>query len=308
MYPPHTFSGNPLNREDVNRRDATWLEAMEHHEDTRFLIMPGMQVPMTSGNDGRIAWFLRTALDSVLLNREDPPIFLGTENGVAHFAMEVATTAAEQLPMKGIRLEESRAAGMALNAQEAGIVAQARSQIEWHRRSRYCGACGGQTRLERGGHSRSCAKCGNQNFPRTDPVVIMVVVQGDSCLLGQSHGRLSQTNTFSALAGFVDQGESIEEAVRREVREEAGITVGDVRYHSSQPWPFPYSLMIGCHAHALSSDIVIDSSEMADVRWFDRSGILESLTGDGKIRLPGPIAIAHHLIRSWAKDELELFH
>ena len=110
--------------------------------------------------------------------------------------------------------------------------------------------------------------CKADHFPRTDPVAIMVVTDGERCLLGQSRGRLSRTGTYSALAGFMDQGESIEEAVRREVKEEAGIEVGQVRYHSSQPWPFPSSLMIGCHARALTTDIRIDDEEMTDVRWF----------------------------------------
>lgn len=307
MYPAHTFSANPLNREDVSRRDAAWLEAMLQHQHTRFLVLPDMKVPITSAPKEQLAWFSRGALGSLIEDREDPPVFLGTQEEVAHFALEIESNSTDQLSMKGIRLEEPRAAGMILSAEEAGILAQARSQIEWHRRSRYCGTCGSLTRPERGGHVRLCVDCGDQNFPRTDPVVIMVVIQDDRCLLGQSHGRLSQTNTYSALAGFIDQGESIEEAVRREVREEAGINVGNVQYHSSQPWPFPYSLMIGCHAHALSTNIVVDSAEMADVRWFERSEVLESLEGEGKIRLPGPIAIAHHLIRSWADGKVELF-
>ena len=140
--------------------------------------------------------------------------------------------------------------------------------------------------------------CGARHYPRTDPVVIMVVADGERCLLGRSARRV--TGLYSALAGFVDQGESIEEAVRREVREEAGIRVGAVRYHSSQPWPFPSSLMIGCHGQALSRDITIDPEEMTAVEWFHRDDVRNAMAGDHPdLNLPGPIAIAHHLIRAW---------
>ena len=133
----------------------------------------------------------------------------------------------------------------------------------------------------------------------------MVVADGERCLLGQSRGRLAAMNRYSALAGFVDQGEAIEEAVAREVMEEAGIKVKNVRYHSSQPWPFPSSLMIGCHAEADSTDIAMDNEEMTDVQWFDRAEVLLALEGKSeKLLVPGPIAIAHHLIKAWAYGEV----
>ena len=134
----------------------------------------------------------------------------------------------------------------------------------------------------------------------------MVVHDGERCLLGQSRGRLAATNRYSALAGFVDQAESIEEAVAREVMEEAGIQVKNVTYHSSQPWPFPSSLMIGCHAEAATTEIMMDAEEMTDVKWFDRQEVLLALEGDNtNLLIPGPIAIAHHLIRSWAQAEID---
>ena len=149
---------------------------------------------------------------------------------------------------------------------------------------------------------RNCASCGAEHFPRTDPVVIVVVSDGERCLLGQSWGRLAASKMYSALAGFMDQGESIEEAVAREVWEEAGIRAVDVRYHSSQPWPFPSSLMIGCHAAAATTDIHKDDEEMTDVRWFSRAEVRAALAGESEtLSLPGPFAIAHHLIRSWAE-------
>jgi NAD+ diphosphatase len=136
-------------------------------------------------------------------------------------------------------------------------------------------------------------------------VVIMVAHHGDRCILGQSKGRLSRSGMYSALAGFMDQGESIEEAVRREVREEAGIEVGEVKYHSSQPWPFPSSLMIGCHAEAVTTDIHRDEEEMSDVRWFEREQVLRALKEqDPELKVPARVAIAHHIIKAWAEGEV----
>ena len=195
-----------------------------------------------------------------------------------------------------------RTAATLLSAEDAGIAAQARAQVDWHARHGFCGACGSPTEPLRGGQQRTCRNCGANHFPRTDPVVIVVVTDGERCLLGQSHGRLSSMRMFSALAGFMDQGESIEEAVRREVAEEAGIQVGAVRYHSSQPWPFPSSLMIGCHADALTTDLRPDDVEMQAVHWFERATVRRALAGDDdELRVPASIAIAHHLIRAWAE-------
>jgi NAD+ diphosphatase len=198
---------------------------------------------------------------------------------------------------------------MALATRDSGILAQARSQVDWHRRHRFCSVCGTRTEQKKGGHVRRCEDCGAEHFPRTDPVAIMLVTDGDRCLLGQSAGRLARTGMYSALAGFIDQGESIEEAVRREVMEEAGVQVGPVRYHSSQPWPFPSSLMIGCHGRAESTEINMDTEEMHDVRWFDLETVRAALSGERSgeskdLRLPGPIAIAHHLIKAWAAGEV----
>ena len=184
-------------------------------------------------------------------------------------------------------------------------MAQGRAQVNWHNRHGFCSVCGHATEVRRGGQKRECPACKAEHFPRTDPVIIMLVIDGERCLLGQSRGRLQAMNRYSALAGFMDQGEAIEEAVAREVMEEAGVRVKNVRYHSSQPWPFPSSLMIGCHAEADSTSINMDNEEMTDVQWFDRSEVLLALEEKSeKLRLPGPIAIAHHLIKSWAYGEV----
>ena len=157
--------------------------------------------------------------------------------------------------------------------------------------------------MEGGGYKRTCPKCSAEHFPRTDPVVITLVVRGDECLLGR--GADWPENFYSAIAGFLEPGETVEEAVRREVMEETNIHVGDVRYHSTQPWPYPSSLMIGTIADALSSEITVDKTELADAKWISRGEALSILKGEGddSFRLPPPMAIAHQLIRSWASED-----
>ena len=197
--------------------------------------------------------------------RTGEPVFLGKQEGVAHFAVHVPAESGEGASIGGdgsMGLVDARSAAGFLSGAETGIVAQARSLLDWHNRHGFCPVCGHRTAMGRGGHVRKCTECRAEHFPRTDPVAIMLVHDGDRCLLGQSRGRLSRMRMYSALAGFIDQGESVEEAVAREVREEAGIAVRNIRYHSSQPWPFPSSLMIGCHVEAATTDIDIDDEEM----------------------------------------------
>ena len=183
---------------------------------------------------------------------------------------------------------------------EAGALAQAKSLLLWHARHRFCAQCGAETTAAQAGLRRDCAACGAQHFPRTDPVTIMLVARGEHCLLGRQTRFVA--GSYSCLAGFVSPGESIEDAVRRETREEAGIEVGRVRYLFSQPWPFPSSLMIGCLGEALGEALTIDHEELEDARWFSRDEVARMLDRshpDGLLT-PPPMAIAHHLIRAWA--------
>jgi len=197
--------------------------------------------------------------------------------------------------------EDLRAIAPVLPSGEDGIAAQARSLTDWHARHQFCAVCGASTVPEEGGANRRCPECAAQHFPRTDPVAIAAIVRGDRCLLGRGPGWPG--NMFSALAGFVEQGETLEEAVRREVLEEAGVQVGYVRYVLSQPWPFPSSLMIGCIGEAESDEIEIDSVEIAEARWFTLDEIRAALAGKpGPLSVPPPFAVAHHLIRAWAKS------
>ncbi|MEZ5553108.1 MAG: NAD(+) diphosphatase [Pseudomonadales bacterium] len=301
----HTFAGNPLDRADPLRRDETKIQAAASHPTSRYLPLWNLSVLVQGTETPHLGWI--DCADISRLDIDVAPVLLGLDADVAHFAIDISEIGdpSHELNLPADwRFEDARMAAMSLPAAETGITAQARSQIDWHRRHGFCSVCGARTEQRRGGHQRRCSDCNAEHFPRTDPVAIMLITDGEQCLLGQSAGRLANAGMYSALAGFIDQGESIEEAVRREIREEAGIEVGEVRYHSSQPWPFPSSLMIGCHGQALTRDITIDTTELTDVRWFDRSEVHAAMTKNHPtLRLPGPIAIAHHLIDAWVNDE-----
>ena len=191
---------------------------------------------------------------------------------------------------------------MTLDADAAGTLAQARSMLEWHRTHTRCARCGAATNSVEAGYRRRCDACGADHYPRTDPVVIMIVTRGDACLLGRKPNF--PPGLFTCLAGFVEPGETIEEAVVREVLEEAGVHAGGVRYVASQPWPFPSQLMIGCEAEARSEEITVDGEELEEARWFTRAQVLAALErgpGDAEtLWFPPPLAIAHQLIKRWA--------
>jgi len=297
----HVYSGNPVDRGEKERRDDQWIADKAKDATSKFLPLRDLNVLVTDGED-RLGWI--GAADLNRLDIHSSPVFLGLLGETAHFTVDISAqnkAVAELSNRNGYRFVDARSVTEILSGPDSGIVAQARAQINWHNRNGFCAICGGESYMIRGGQVRKCSKCETENYPRTDPVIIVVVSDGDRCLLGQSRrGRLNRTNTYSALAGFVDQGESIEEAVAREVMEEAGIQVGQVRYHSSQPWPFPSSLMIGCHADATTTEINFDDEEMNDVRWFSRDEVAAALQGkNDSLNVPQPIAIAHHLITAW---------
>ena len=299
----HIFSGNPLDRGERERRDDEWIARLRSDPASRFLPMRDLDVPVYETAGEGLVWLSGEEAERLEVRRA--PLFLGLMDGAAHFVVDVsgADGAALGPDRDGCcRYVDARAATELLDAASCGIVAQARAQVDWHARNGFCPRCGSATVMARGGQTRHCPGCAAIHYPRTDPVVITTVYSGEWCLLGQSRGRGTGSNRYSALAGFVDQGESIEEAVAREVMEESGIAVGNVWYHSSQPWPFPSSLMIGCHAEAVTTEISIDDEEMSDVRWFHRDEVVRALDGESsELTLPGQIAIAHHIIRAWAR-------
>ena len=234
-------------------------------------------------------------------------VFLGRADGAARFGVGIAPAAAEALKTRGDLLVtdlRSIAVQGLVDAEHLPPIAEAKAVLHWHARHRFCPNCGAPTQLVAGGWKRDCPACKAEHFPRTDPVVIMLAIDGERCLLGRSPRFVP--SMWSCLAGFVEPGESIEDAVHRETLEEAGIACGRVVYFRSQPWPFPTSLMIGCHAEALSKDIVVDKTELEDARWFDRQEVTAMLARKHPqgLTAPPPVAIAHHLIRAWIEDEV----
>jgi len=302
----HVYSRNPVDRGETVRRDDEWLADKAKESTSKFLPLRDLNILVTDNGQDGLGWL--SVADLERLGVESMPMFLGSLDDTAHFAIDISAqekAVAELSEGNGFRFVDARSVTDILSPADSGIVAQARANTNWHNTNGFCSICGGETLMKRGGQVRKCSKCEKENYPRTDPVIIVVVSDGDRCLLGQSRrGRLNRTNTYSALAGFVDQGESIEEAVAREVMEEAGIQVGQVRYHSSQPWPFPSSLMIGCHADAATTEIDFDEDEMNDVRWFSRDEVSAALQGKNyDLNVPQPIAIAHHLITAWINGD-----
>lgn len=294
------FAGNRLDRRSEKRGDAAWVAALRARDDARVMLFTGDRAVMEVGEAGLVAWH---GLDRIAAFGADPdeaPL-LGFDGERPRFAAEIPLSPedlSERGPLKAIDLRSLILQGV-LPGETIAAAAQARSLLHWHGSHRFCSRCGTPSRLAQAGYRRDCPGCGAEHFPRTDPVVIMLTVDADRALLGRQ--ARFPPGMYSALAGFVEPGETIEEAVRRETREEAGIEVGRVRYHASQPWPFPTTLMIGCHAEAETTTIVRDEVELEDCRWFDRdelTAMRQRRHPDG-LSLPMPIAIARHLITAW---------
>ena len=303
------FAGNPLNRASEKRLETNWIESRLHDPSTLIFPMwrlePFLLGPENSAPPIQLG-LLKPRLTDVLAADGAPCIFLGLDGDRAVFALDIsaAENPAQKGPLAGLGFfRDARAAGQMVSIKEAAIIAQAKALIDWHQRHGFCPKCGAPTRVMDAGYRRLCDKCNSEHFPRVDPVVIMLAIDGDACLVGR--GKLFPQGMFSALAGFIEPGETIEEAVRRELMEEASVKVGEVTYWATQPWPFPSSLMIGCFAKATSREVKVDQSELAEVRWIERKVARELIEGkrvDG-IMVPPPIAIAHHLIKAFALGE-----
>ena len=302
----NTFAGSPLNRAGHERRDPEWLEARRRAPDARFLPLWQLRGLMELGAKLSISW--RSADDvEPFRSRCANEIFLGLEDDIAHFAIDVSAAGENKAdaPFQDLgKWIDVRSAAMSAPGEQAAILAQARSTLDWHARHGFCAVCGAPTAMREAGYMRKCDACGAQHFPRTDPVTIMLVLDDEGrCMLGRQ--PQFPKGSYSALAGFVEPGENIEEAVRREVREETGITVEDVRYISSQPWPFPSSLMIGCWGYAVTTDISLDLEELEDARWFSSAEIaqmVENWSDLQSTRMPPPLSIAHQLARRWLQE------
>lgn len=299
----NTFTSPFLDRQSAKRREnVPWHRRLS---DASSLVIPVWRSRNLFSNGDMVQpVFLRGADGADLLPHADCIVFLGRLGEHCYFAVglkENGSEAPEAVNQKG-QFKDLRIMGPLLDRDQGSLLAYSRAMVHWHGRHRFCGDCGSPTRSEESGHKRVCnnEKCAREHFPRTDPAVIVLVACEDRCLLGRQ--RVWPKSLYSVIAGFVEPGESAEQAVAREVWEETSVKVKDVVYHSSQPWPFPGSIMLGFTGKALASDIRLNDQELEDARWFTREDIVAALKR-GEVRLPGKISIAYRLIEDWFDAE-----
>ncbi|WP_394693844.1 NAD(+) diphosphatase [Hyphobacterium sp.] len=291
--PPLAFCLSPLDRAEVVRRDAAALKALEKQTDAQAVLF--LRGDPALADNTLLRWPFSKA---VRMSQVAEPILLGLQDGAPLYAVDLLPDAETPgLP----EFTDTRTAGMRVSIEESGILAQARSLIEWRRKHRFCSNCGAETHQAEAGRKRICPDCGTEHFPRIDPVAIMLVVKDDWCLLGRQESWPERM--WSALAGFMEPGETIADATAREIWEEAGIQCdpSTAEIVDNQPWPFPSSLMIGLIIEAVTVGITVDAHELEDARWFSRDEIRAMLSGaHPEADIPPKIAIARRLLEVWA--------
>lgn len=294
------FSGSTIDRADHLRTDPEILGTLAETETARVMVLAEEQI--LTGSVGEITWLSARQCGYLPVAEK---IFLGVSDNAHHYAATLNGSVDDFADMFGeSKFRDAR--GIAMKAgyahPELGIIAQAKSVLSWHTSHRFCSNCGNESQLVKAGYERQCQKCGKNHFPRTDPVVIMLACHGDKALLGR--GPHLPPNFFSALAGFMEPGETIEEAVARELMEEAGVTAISVEIVANQPWPWPSSLMIGCMAQVEDTKLTLDEKEIDDARWVTKEEIRASLKGETPDMLvPPAIAIAYDLLQYWLGQE-----
>ena len=301
----NTFAGNPLDRASDKRSDPDWLATqLASDEALGVAIWNGQPFVEPAKDGGRQIAYLPAKLVAELAGGDERLLFLGLWQTSAVFAVDLegAANPADGGPLQGLgKFEDLRAVALKLPHTEAAIVATAKQMFEWRRKHPYCAVCGQPSQAKDGGWKRQCPSCETEHFPRTDPVVIMLAHHGERCMLGRQERW--PPGMFSALAGFLEPGETIEEACARELMEEAGLRTRKVRYHSTQPWPYPSSLMIGLIAEVEDDEGTPDQTEISEVRWFTRDEAKALVAGqiEGTFA-PQRLAIAHQLIKAWAEE------
>lgn len=300
---PNAYTGSPLDRANARRDDAAFIAEALAAAETLFVPVWRARSLITGLAEGRPQGvFLANGAAAWTRDDSIPRALLGLRDGVAIFAADLSAHEDPRalIPESLGELADLRATMGLLPREEASILAHARGLMHWRSRHLFCGVCGAPCTPRSAGHVMACTGCGAQHFPRTDPAVIMLVATGTHALLGHSQ-RFPTSTMYSTLAGFVEPGESLEEAVAREVFEEAGVRTGRIFYHSSQPWPFPGSIMLGFHAEALSTDITVDLEELVDARWFSRDEL--RAPDQHGFSLPRADSIARRLIEDWINAE-----
>jgi len=292
------FTSVRLDRLAEFRDDRAWVERALHSE-IAWLVPLWRNRNLLTGVGGQQQAVYLAPSEFATFDSIQPPTLLGTDGKRYFFAASIDDRQREEVlaAHPGARFLDLRLASLDMDAKHAGVLAYAKALHYWQYRHALCGACGSPNRLESAGHKLMCCnpECGRQSFPRIDPAIIVLVTQGDACLLG--HNASWPPRRFSTLAGFVEPGESLEDAVVREVLEESGVHLSDIHYVSSQPWPFPASAMCGFYAEAASRD-ARPSSEMAELRWFNTAELDAAIEND-EIRLPPPVSIAFRLVADW---------
>jgi len=281
---------------DAKRRDADWIDRQRTSNHALFAAVWRSRNLVRRTSTSR---FEPVYLKAEAIPQNAPWAFLGARNDSMMFTLDLSAWDVPLPNLNDATFEDLRRMGGLLPADDAAILAHARGLMHWRARSRFCCTCGAPCTAHDAGHVLHCTGCGAHHFPRTDPAVIMLVTHNDRALLGQP-ARFRDMRVFTTLAGFVEPGETLEEAVAREVFEESGVRVTDVRYHSSQPWPFPASIMLGFSATATTQDITIDPGELVAAGWFTRA----ELSAPQDFVLPPPISIARRLIDDWISGVL----
>jgi NAD+ diphosphatase len=305
----NTFAGNPLDRASDRRAKPEWIaEQLASPDSLGIAIWNGQPfvepAPTPENPHGLQIAYLPAKLVGELAGGPERLLFMGLWKDTAVFAVDLEDVAnPADGPLQGFgKFEDLRAVALRLPSTEAAIVATAKQMFEWRRRHPHCAVCGQRTEAQEGGWKRKCPSCEAEHFPRTDPVVIMLAYHGDRCLLGRQERW--PPGMFSALAGFLEPGESIEEACARELHEEAGLRARKVRYHSTQPWPYPSSLMIGLIAEVEDDPGAPDQTELSEIRWFTRAEAKLLIAGQLEgVAAPNKLAIAHQLIKAWAEED-----
>jgi NAD+ diphosphatase len=318
MQRTNYYAAPGFERAGLKRRDMDWIRAALGDAAAQFVPVWRSQNLVLDFADAELRAVILAGHHAALLLDGDSDqhlahglvVFLGVVDERPHFALDLThveapldrlaspSLSASGIPAEGARFADLRSLAGRLAHHEGALLAHARAMVFWHQRHRYCGVCGSPTLAEEAGHMRRCTneECKTMHFPRTDPAVIMLVSDGERALLGRN--KNFPPGMYSTLAGFVEPGEALEDAVAREVQEETGILVRNVAYHSSQPWPFPANIMLGFHAEAASTEIAVDYGELEDAKWFERDWLLAH-TDDNSFRLPRLDSIARRLVEDW---------